>query len=97
MRKILNFNTRTLNARLFIHPNEYHISNQIEDDYQFYIDLNENEFFIDWVKTQPTEEYNLGEFVSDILFNNDDDFWGCYYPRYEGHSEKREKSRIAPL
>lgn len=83
MQVILNFNTRIHNDNLYINPDEWIISNKIESNYQFFIDLNQFRPFFLWLDAQPDRAVNYNDFVTDCLFYNEDDCWGCNYPMYE--------------
>lgn len=83
MQVILNFNTRIHNDNLYINPDEWIISGNIESNYQFFIDLNQFRPFLLWLDTQSDRDVNYNDFVTDCLFYNEDDCWGCNYPMYE--------------
>lgn len=83
MQVILNFNTRIHNDNLYINPDEWIISNKIESNYQFFIDLNQFRSFLLWLDAQPDRAVNYNDFVTDCLFYNEGDCWGCNYPMYE--------------
>lgn len=83
MQVILNFNTRIHNDNLYINPDEWIISNKIESNYQFFIDLNQFRSFLLWLDAQPDRAVNYNDFVIDCLFYNEGDCWGCNYPMYE--------------
>lgn len=83
MQVILNFNTRIHNDNLYINPDEWIISGNIESNYQFFIDLKQFRPFLLWLDTQSDRDVNYNDFVTDCLFYNADDCWGCNYPMYE--------------
>lgn len=83
MQVILNFNTRIHNDNLYINPGEWIISDNIESNYQFFIDLNQFRPFLLWLDAQPDRAVNYNDFVTDCLFYNEGDCWGCNYPMYE--------------
>ena len=83
MQVILNFNTRIHNDNLYINPDEWIISGNIESNYQFFIDLNQFRPFLLWLDTQSGRDVNYNDFVADCLFYNEGDCWGCNYPMYE--------------
>lgn len=84
MQIILNFNPRIHNDNLYINPDEWEISKNIETAYKYFIDLNQFQPFLIWLDTQTNKDtVNYNEFVSDCLFYNEGDCWGCNYPMYE--------------
>lgn len=83
MQIILNFNSRMHNGILYINPDEWIISDKIENNYNFFIDLNQLSPFLKWVSEKDCEKINYNDFVNDLLFYNDGDCWGCNYPMYE--------------
>lgn len=83
MQVILNFNTRIHNDDLYVNPDEWMISDKIEPNYQFFIDLNQFRPFLLWRDAQSDRDVNYNDFVTDCLFYNEDDCWGCNYPMYE--------------
>ena len=83
MQVILNFNTRIHNDNLYINPDEWINSDNIESNYQFFIDLNQFRPFLLWLDAQPDRAVNYNDFVTDCLFYNEGDCWGCNYPMYE--------------
>lgn len=97
MQIILNFNTRTHNDKLFINPDEWRISPNIDNDYRFFIDLNQFLPFREWVEDKNKDTVDYTDFVNDYLFYNEGDSWGCNYPQYEVIETNGKEAVLQPF